>query len=301
VKPTISASLRAPVFAVGLFLAVAAGAGESLPTQSYRFLDWTVPHRVEEAYIQYVYDGDTVQDRYQRRIRLLGVDAPEVAHPEHDKFTNEPGGIEALHFTENKVRGKKAYLAIDDENAVDKYGRTLAVVFVKDDLGEWSCLNWDLVREGMAEVMILPGNRFCVEAEWHKLSAVASRRRAEDFRELAQSFKDEGRSESAVETYQRGIRLFPDARALYEDLAGLYLGMNLPGFSVDIYLAYLERHPGDVLIRYRLARAYELMAAVQSLPLVDYRKKSTEEWGRLLGTEYDAEARQTLLRLEGKP
>lgn len=269
-----------------------------LQPRFYRFLDWTVPHTVEEAFVQYVYDGDTLQDRYQRRVRLLGVNAPEVAHPEHDKFENEPGGIEAMNYTEKTVRGKKVFLVVDRDNTQDRFGRTLAVVFVQNDLGRWMCLNWELVRQGLGETLILPDNRLCLESEWYRMGVTARRRRAEDFDRLAQAYAQEGRPESAVEAYQEGIRLFPDARDLYENLGNLYLDMRLPGFSVDIYLAYLERHPDDEAVRYRLARAYETMAAeAGALALVNYRKKAAGEWRLLADTKYDAEAREALARL----
>ena len=145
--------------------------------------------------------------------------------------------------------------------------------------------------------MILPDNRLCVEPEWYKLGVIARRKRVEDFQHLAKSYLQEGRQESAVEVYQQGIRLFPGGRALYADLGQAYLGMNLPGFSVDIYLAYLEREPDDAEMRARLAQAYEQMTRATSVSFVDYGKKAAEEWRRLLGTSRDAEARAGLDRL----
>jgi predicted Zn-dependent protease len=158
-------------------------------------------------------------------------------------------------------------------------------------------VNWELVREGHGEPLVMSDNKLCLEPEWYRIGVVAKRRRVQDFQALAQSFEKEGRREGAVETYQKGIRSFPDARALYEDLGALYLGMNLPGFTVDVYLAYLERRPEDAGVRSRLARAYEKMAATGKVSLIDYKEKARAEWRKLAGTEYDGEARQGLARL----
>lgn len=295
----MSPAFRFRLAALG-FVAVAANAvlAADFQPKDYGFMDWTVPHRLEQAYIQYVYDGDTIQDRYQRRIRLLGVNTPEVANPAQDKFQNEPGGIEATRFTERLVRNRRVYLLMDQKTDKDRYGRTLATVFVQDDLGRWVCLNWELVREGLAQVMIFPDNRLCRAAEWRRLEEISRRRRVEDFLALAQLYESEGRDLNAVETYQQGIRRFPDARELYENLGRLYSVLSLPGFTVDICLAYLEREPNNAAVRHRLAKAYEEMtAAAGFVHRSGYRRKAREEWTRLLGTEYETEARKALERL----
>lgn len=262
----------------------------------FPFLDWSVPHRIEEAVIRYVYDGDTLQDSDQRAIRLLGVNTPEVAHPEHDKYENEPGGIEAMRYTGSLVKDKRVTLVMDEENHADRYGRSLALVFTRNELGEWVCVNWELVREGYGAALVMQDNRLCLEPEWYRINAVSKRRRAEDFQIIAKSFEKEGRPQNAVEAYQKGIRRFPDARVLYEELGALYSAMNLPGFTVDILLAYLERYPDDAGTRSRLARAYEHMAQAP-LSMVDYKEKARQEWQKLVGTKHDGEARSRLAKL----
>jgi endonuclease YncB( thermonuclease family) len=287
------------VFVLLLAAGVSLHAGD-FRIEDFHYVDWSVPHQIEQARIQYVYDGDTIQDRYQRRIRLLGVNTPELANPQQDKFENEPGAIESTRFTERLVRGKTVYLVIDPENGTDRYGRTLAVVFAPDDVGGWICVNWELVREGFAETMLLDDNRLCRADEWTRLEKISRRRRVDDFLALAQIYEKEGRRHSAVETYQQGIRRFPRERPLYENLGRLYSGMDLPGFTVDICLAYLERDPGDAVMRYRLAKAYEEMTEAAGIAARgDYRRKAREEWSRLVGTEFEKEARAALDRLKG--
>ncbi len=295
--PLLMRRLAALTLVVSSFAVLDVGADERFDINEgfYCYLDWNIPHRTEEAVIQYIYDGDTIQDRFQRRIRLLGVNTPEVAHPEKGQFQNQPGAIEATRFTERLVRGKQVYLIVDPDAALDPYGRTLALVFVRNDVGKWICVNWELVRNGLGEMLVLPDNKLCLEPEWYKLSKIVKKKKVEDFQAMARMYLSEGLEENAVQMYQEGIRQFPEARVLYEDLGQLYLKLNLPGFTVDAYLAYVEKHPRDFSMRYQLARTYERMAdAAGMLSLVDYKKKAQEEWKKLLGTEYDQLAKDRL-------
>ena len=105
----------------------------------------------------------------------------------------------------------------------------------------------------------------------------------------------------AVREYQNGIKKFPNSRMLYEKLGRLYLVQELPGFAVDIFLAYLEKNPGDVDMRKQLAFSYERMILASGpLSLVDYRQKALNEWEKLLNTDCTEEAKQRLRLLGGK-
>lgn len=88
-----------------------------------------------------VYDGDTILIDDGRRVRLIGVDAPEVASP---YSRPEPFGYESKAFLESLVLGKKVTLSVGDPPR-DKYGRTLAYVYVGDVL-----VNGRIIREGWA-------------------------------------------------------------------------------------------------------------------------------------------------------
>ena len=80
------------------------------------------------------------------RIRLVGVNAPEV---------DQPGYKEAKDFIKSKCLGKYVGLDIDDAKHYDKYGRILAVVYSGD-----ININAELIKRGYAEVMYIPPSEF---------------------------------------------------------------------------------------------------------------------------------------------
>lgn len=111
--------------------------------------EWAVPGQTVRATVTRVVDGDTVDvqiDGRTERVRLIGVDTPEV------HGTAEPYGAEASAFTKERLTGQEVSLELDAE-ARDRYGRLLAYVWVGDEL-----FNATLVREGYAQVMTVPPN-----------------------------------------------------------------------------------------------------------------------------------------------
>ena len=104
--------------------------------------------------VERVLDGDTIVLSSGERVRFVGVNAPEL-HP-----TPQPGAIEAKEFVEGFCgRGNVVGLDVDDLRPRDKYGRTLAVVYVRVD-NSWVNLNAELLRRGLAEVLHLPPSEF---------------------------------------------------------------------------------------------------------------------------------------------
>lgn len=94
-----------------------------------------------------VYDGDTFRGSDGLDYRLAGIDAPEVAHPEHGKPDGEPGGEEAADFLKSLILGERVTVLIDRANPRDRYGRTVAVVLQGEE-----DLSLALLRAGHAEV-----------------------------------------------------------------------------------------------------------------------------------------------------
>lgn len=100
--------------------------------------------------IKTVYDGDTVVLENGRKIRLLGINTPEVQH------RNQPadaGGEEAKAWLINKLHGTRVRLEGDVEKT-DKYGRTLAHLFTEKK----QHINVLLVQAGLATTSIYPPN-----------------------------------------------------------------------------------------------------------------------------------------------
>ena len=79
-----------------------------------------------------VVDGDTfwVADGSEKglKIRLIGVNTPETVHPQKPV---EYYGREASDYVKSILTGSKVKLQFD-VNRTDRYGRTLAYVYLKD-------------------------------------------------------------------------------------------------------------------------------------------------------------------------
>lgn len=100
--------------------------------------------------VRTVFDGDTLLLDDRRRVRLLGINAPEV---ESSRKSGESGGAEARLWLKNAVEGKKIRLE-GDVDPTDRYQRILAHVFTE----EGTHINQALVRLGLAAVNIYPPN-----------------------------------------------------------------------------------------------------------------------------------------------
>ncbi len=100
--------------------------------------------------VEYVYDGDTIKINDGRKVRLLGINAPEVHHRNQE---TETGGEEAKAWLTKKLRHAKVRV-VSDVEARDKYQRELAHVFTQNN----EHINLQLVEQGLAEVNIYPPN-----------------------------------------------------------------------------------------------------------------------------------------------
>ena len=87
-----------------------------------------------------VIDGDTIVIEGGERIRLIGVDTPELHHP---KKPVQYYAKEAKKFTKSLVEEKDVQLEYDRQRK-DKYGRTLAYVYLKDR----TFLNIEIIKQG---------------------------------------------------------------------------------------------------------------------------------------------------------
>ena len=87
-----------------------------------------------------VVDGDTLLLDRKERVRLIGVDTPETVDPRRPV---ERFGKEASAFTKRMVEGKKIRLEYD-QNRKDRFGRTLAYVYLEDG----TFLNAEIVKQG---------------------------------------------------------------------------------------------------------------------------------------------------------
>jgi micrococcal nuclease len=101
-------------------------------------------------------DGDTFwvldKDSQRVKIRLIGVDAPETKTVFNKK--KHPFGIHAKAYLDS-ILTVNPYLKLTfDVDSVDRYGRTLAYVYLNDG----TFLNENLVRNGYARIMTIAPN-----------------------------------------------------------------------------------------------------------------------------------------------
>lgn len=135
---------RAPWAAVALLLALAV-AGRFGLGRAVREIDVgrgdTIP--AEGTYgVLRVVDGDTLLLQNRARVRLLGIDTPEIAR---DGRPGQPLGFEAAEFSRQFIGDSPVQLRLDHER-LDPYGRWLAYVYVDGQM-----LNEALLRAGLAE------------------------------------------------------------------------------------------------------------------------------------------------------
>ena len=119
--------------------------------------------KVERATVLYVVDGDTIQVRIggaERRVRLIGVDAPESVHP--DETRNTAAGDEAAAHLEALVSPGDSVWLEKDESDTDAYGRLLRYVWVADPGGRASAE--DVASSTLNGLMVSSG--YAVPAEF---------------------------------------------------------------------------------------------------------------------------------------
>lgn len=106
----------------------------------------------DEVLVTRVVDGDTAMMRLggdEVRVRFIGIDTPESVVPDQPV---ECYGEQASAYTTSRIEGRTVRLEYDVERT-DQYGRTLAYVWIGDEL-----LNETLLAEGYALVTTYPPN-----------------------------------------------------------------------------------------------------------------------------------------------
>jgi hypothetical protein len=94
----------------------------------------------EALFVSKVIDGDTLELSNGEKVRLLGLNAPEI---------DEPFGEDAKNFLASLIEGKVVLLETDLIEK-DEYGRKLAFLFLNE-----RNINVEMVRNGMAHTFDL--------------------------------------------------------------------------------------------------------------------------------------------------
>lgn len=113
--------------------------------------------------VKRVVDGDTLLLENGKRVRLIGIDTPEIhesrklyrdaQRTKQNVLTIQAMGRRSYEFTCNLVEGKRVRLEFDVEKK-DKYNRLLAYAYLKDQ----TFVNAEIVKQGYASLMTIPPN-----------------------------------------------------------------------------------------------------------------------------------------------
>jgi micrococcal nuclease len=117
----------------------------------------------EDILVKRVVDGDTLVLQNNQRVRLIGIDTPEV-HQSNKLFRDAQRskkdiqtiislGKKSSEFTRRLVEGKRVRLEFDVEK-YDRYGRLLCYVYLMDG----TFVNAKIVEEGYASLLTIPPN-----------------------------------------------------------------------------------------------------------------------------------------------
>jgi endonuclease YncB( thermonuclease family) len=121
-------------------------------------------YKYDNMLVKRAVDGDTLLLESGERVRLIGIDTPELhassklnrdaQRSKQDTKTIQEMGKRAAEFTRNLVEGKRVRLEFDVDK-YDKYKRLLAYVYLVSD---GTFVNARIIEEGYASVMTYPPN-----------------------------------------------------------------------------------------------------------------------------------------------
>jgi len=123
-----------------------------------------VKHDYENILVTRVVDGDTLKLETGERVRLIGIDTPEMHESEklyrdarktgRSVETIKALGKKSYAFTKDLAENKHVRLEFDVERQ-DKYKRLLAYVYLKES-GVF--VNAKIIEEGFASLLTIPPN-----------------------------------------------------------------------------------------------------------------------------------------------
>lgn len=114
--------------------------------------DCPADHAGERVQVIHVYDGDTVKLTDGRRLRLIGINTPEVGY---DDRSPEAQAERAKSFLQDLIHSHNRTLNLQyGQQHRDHYGRSLAHAFLEDG----SNVAVRLLDQGLATTLVVPPN-----------------------------------------------------------------------------------------------------------------------------------------------
>ena len=127
-----------------------------------------VLHFDEAVILDYVNDGDTLTLEDGRRVRLIGVDAPEIDY--QVPSDSQPYALEAKSFLQSQLQAGERLKLLFDQRKLDLYGRILAYVYTENNLH----LQELLLSHGFAKFKVYQNDLF-----WQCLAAIEQQARVD--------------------------------------------------------------------------------------------------------------------------
>ena len=113
-----------------------------------------------------VIDGDTLELRGGKRVRLIGINTPELDDTQQAAFATEARG-----YLRGLAEGKKVRLEYDQDKE-DMYDRTLAYLYLQDG----TFINAEIVKQGYSEVYTAYPFKYLKEFQAYEKQAKEARK-----------------------------------------------------------------------------------------------------------------------------
>lgn len=113
--------------------------------------DCTIEYYDETTRIRYIHDGDTLHLGDGRKVRLIGINTPELAR---DNKAAEAFSDEAKNALTDLFKKEKSVSLVFGKDKKDRYGRILAHAF----LGDGKNVQALLLKQGYASAISVPPN-----------------------------------------------------------------------------------------------------------------------------------------------
>lgn len=161
-------NMKKPILLITLlFFSFCVYAREPVKAYDSQVGKFTIPfgkgYNYSDILVKRVVDGDTLELETGERVRLIGIDTPEIhesnklyrdiQRTRQEKSVIQEMGMRSYAFTKDLVEGRRVSLEFDLEK-YDRYGRLLAYVYLKDS----TFINAEIIKQGYASLMTIPPN-----------------------------------------------------------------------------------------------------------------------------------------------